>query len=74
MRLGGVLFFFVLTVIRQAPLQPLPVVLLQAVVSRLAAVMVQAAEAVNGHTAGEQSGKGGAARRGGSGGSRDGLP
>lgn len=53
---------------------PLPVLLLQSLVSGGAAVLMQADEAVNGQTGGEQRGKGSAARRSGSAGSRGGLP
>lgn len=53
---------------------PLPVLLLQSLVSGGAAVLVQTDEAVNGQTGGEQGGKGSAARRSGSAGSRGGLP
>lgn len=53
---------------------PLPVPLLGAAVSRGAAVLMEADEAVNRQTAGEDRGMGGAARRSGGAGRRGGLP
>lgn len=74
MRLRFFILIFLCTHCTSGPWWPLPVLLLHALVSRGAAVLMETDEAVNSQTGGEQSGIGSAARCRRGGGSRDRLP